>query len=205
MEGIEGAGKSTHVWHLVADLSAHGIDVVATREPGGTLAAEAVRTLILSDAVDAWLPMSEALLHYAARRDHVDRLIAPALAAGRWVVCDRFADSTMAYQGYGQQLGTETVARLHALVLGELQPDLTLILDLDVDVGLDRVRRRSPLSDRYERMDPRFHRRVRAGFLEIAHNDPDRCHVIDAGAPPDAVKAAVRQAVRQRLRVELAE
>lgn len=203
MEGIEGAGKSTHVRQLVADLAALGLDVAATREPGGTAAAEAVRQLLLSDAVADWLPISEALLHYAARRDHVERTVEPALAAGRWVVSDRFADSTMAYQGYGQHLGPDVVARLHTLILGEFQPDLTLILDLDVDAGLDRVRRRSPLCDRYERMDRDFHERVRAGFLEIAEHNPGRCRVINAADPPEVVTAAVRRAVRGRLHLDL--
>lgn len=143
LEGGEGAGKSTQIALLAKQLQDRGIDVQTTREPGGSPGAEAIRGLLVTGAPDRWDAMTEALLHYAARRDHVRVAIEPALARGTWVLCDRFADSTMAYQGYGHDLGRDVIDRLHALVLGPLQPDLTLILDLDETTGLTRAVARS--------------------------------------------------------------
>jgi dTMP kinase len=138
-EGGEGAGKSTHVRLLAEALRAAGLSVVETREPGGSPGAEEIRELLVHGAVARWDPMSEALLHFAARRDHVTRVIAPALAAGDWVLSDRFADSTMAYQGYGHRLGREVIEQLYALAVGDLAPELTVILDLPVEDGLARA------------------------------------------------------------------
>lgn len=143
--------------------------------------------------------MTEALLHSAARRDHLDRAVAPALAAGRWVVSDRFSDSTMAYQGYGHGLGRDAIEALHRVAAGDVRPDLTLVLDLPVDAGMARAR--AGAEDRYERMDRAFHDRVRAGFLAIAAAEPGRCVVIDASRSLDDVHAAVRAAVAERLGV----
>ncbi|MBM3567344.1 MAG: dTMP kinase [Alphaproteobacteria bacterium] len=198
-EGGEGGGKSTQAKRLAVELAASGLEVDLTREPGGTPGAEAIRGLLVGGAVERWQPWSEALLHYAARLDHVRSRIEPALAAGRWVICDRFADSTAAYQGFGHQLGRESIARLHRLVLGEFKPDLTLILDLPVELGLRRASARGGGEDRYERMDRAFHERLRQGFLAIAATERERCAVIDASAEPDAVFAALRAQVRERL------
>lgn len=176
-----------------------GIAVVVSREPGGTPAAEDIRALLVEGAVRRWSPVSETLLHYAARREHLDRTILPALAAGQWVVCDRFADSTMAYQGCGLGLGREFVAGLHRLVVGDLRPDLTLVLDLPVEEGLARAGARAGGEDRYERMDLGFHQRVRDGFLAIARDDPQRCLVVDAKGSPEAVAAELLAQVRARL------
>jgi len=173
-EGGEGAGKSTQVRRLVERLDTAGIPALATREPGGAPGAEDIRRLLVSGDVARWDALTEALLHYAARRAHVKATIAPALAAGTWVVSDRFADSTMAYQGYGHGLGREAIDALHRLVVGDFAPDLTFILDLPVERGLARATAAARGEDRYERMDHAFHERLREGFLDIAGREPMR-------------------------------
>jgi dTMP kinase len=202
-EGGEGAGKSTHVRLLAEALRAAGLSVVETREPGGSPGAEEIRELLVHGAVARWDPMSEALLHFAARRDHVTRVIAPALAAGDWVLSDRFADSTMAYQGYGHRLGREVIEQLYALAVGDLAPELTVILDLPVEDGLARAGSRNSGGTRYENMDRAFHDRLRKGFLAIAEREPKRCVVIDGSESVEAVHRAVKEAVRGRLGVTL--
>lgn len=202
-EGIEGSGKSTQIRTLAAAGEAAGLRVRLTREPGGSATAERIRDLLLHPPAEGVSAMSEALLHYAARRDHLDRIVLPALAAGHWVMCDRYADLTMAYQGFGLGLGAAAVAALHDVVVGAFAPDLTIILDLPVELGLARVRARSPEGDRYERLDVAFHQRVRDAFLAIARAEPERCIVIDAAPAPEVVAAAVRRAVAPRLGVAL--
>lgn len=202
-EGGEGAGKSTHVRLLAEALRAAGLSVVETREPGGSPGAEEIRELLVHGAVARWDPVSEALLHFAARRDHVARVIAPALAAGEWVLSDRFADSTMAYQGYGHRLGREVIEQLYALAVGDLAPELTVILDLPVEDGLARAGSRNSGGTRYENMDRAFHDRLRKGFLAIAEREPQRCVVIDGSESVEAVHRAVKEAVRCRLGVTL--
>jgi dTMP kinase len=200
-EGGEGAGKSTQVARLAERLRGSGIDPVTTREPGGSPGAEAIRALLVQGDPGRWTPMTEALLHYAARLDHLERTIRPALAAGRWVISDRFADSTVAYQGYGHRLGREAIADLHRLLLGDFAPDLTVVFDIPVDVGLGRVAARYGDSheNRYERMDGGFHERMRQGFLDIARAEPARCVVVDANRDADSVAADVWAAVESRL------
>lgn len=200
-EGGEGAGKSTQSQRLVQALQTAGIDAIRTREPGGAPGAEAVRELLVQGAIDRWAPLSEALLHYAARHEHLQRTVRPALARGQWVVCDRFADSTMAYQGYGHGLGRQPVDALYALVVGKTAPDLTLILDLPVEDGLQRAARSAGIEDRYERMGREFHERLRQGFLDIARREPTRCAVIDARPTQDAVWQEVRNTVGERLAI----
>lgn len=202
-EGGEGAGKSTHVRLLAATLRSAGLGVVETREPGGSPGAEEIRQLLIHGEVGRWDAMSEALLHFAARRDHVGRVIRPALEKGDWVLSDRFADSTMAYQGYGHSLGRRPIEQLYALTVGDLKPDLTVVLDLPVEEGLRRAEVRQDGGTRYERMDRAFHERLRAGFLEIAEREPGRCLVVDARPPVDAVEQAVRDAVGRRLKLDL--
>ncbi len=199
LEGGEGAGKSTHARWLASALRAGGLEVVETREPGGSAGAEEIRELLVHGAVGRWDAVSEALLHFAARRDHVVRLIRPALERGAWVVSDRFADSTMAYQGYGHGLGRAAIEALSRLSLGELGPDLTLILDLPVADGLRRAAARRGGATRYENMDPGFHERLRQGFLDIARREPGRCALVDATADIGCVQEALKAAVAERL------
>jgi dTMP kinase len=203
IEGGEGAGKSTQVDLLVAALDRAGIAAQCTREPGGSEGAEAIRRLLLEGADERWDAIAETLLFYAARREHVTRLITPALDQGIWVVCDRFADSTIAYQGYGRGLPLAELQALHRFALGDFAPDLTLILDLPVAEGLARAARRSGNADRFERLDQAFHERLRQGFHQIAAADPQRCIVIDASADAESVHRAVLGAVVERLGVAL--
>jgi dTMP kinase len=200
LEGGEGAGKSTQARRLAAALAAAGVPVLRTREPGGAPGAERIRDLLLSPG--SWDRVTEAMLHFAARREHVVRSIRPMLEAGAWVICDRFADSTLAYQGAGQGLAYETWARLCDLTLEGLQPDLTLILDLPVEVGLARAAGRSA-ADRYEGLGADFHARIRAGFHDIARREPARCVVLDAARDAEAVYAAIADTLRQRLGAKL--
>ncbi len=201
-EGGEGAGKSTQVARLANKLEAAGITVVMTREPGGTPGAEAIRTLLVDGPAGRWSPLTETLLLLAARRDHVERLIAPAREAGKWVLCDRFIDSTRVYQGMAGSVGQDLVDRLHETIFDGLMPDLTLILDLPVPVGLARAAARS---NRFERMGRGFHERVRQGFLVLAQAEPGRCVVIDATASIEQVAEAVWRAVMSRFVGELGQ
>ena len=195
LEGGEGAGKTTQCARLAEHLRRRGLTAVATREPGGTRAGRAVRALLVdgpaSGQDDA---ASEALFYYAARRAHVVEIVEPALARGEWVVCDRFADSTMAYQGCAMGLGREAVEVLHQVALGRFRPDLTLILDLPVAEGLARARARGA-RNRYEERDVAFHESLRRAFLDIARREPGRCVVLDAGGGVDEVAAAIARAV----------
>ena len=199
LEGGEGAGKSTQARRLAERLIARGQQVVVTREPGGTAGAETIRELLVTGQTDRWSPITETLLMYAARRDHIERTVAPALAAGDWVVSDRFADSTRAYQGAGGGAPASLIQTLERHVLGETRPDLTLILDLPVDVGLARTMARNHAETRFEAKGEAFHQRLREGFLAIARVEADRCVVIDAAVPVDQVEAAIWAAMEARL------
>lgn len=199
LEGGEGAGKSTQARRIAAALASAGLPVLRTREPGGTPGAERIRDLLLGHG--PWDPVAEAMLHFAARREHVAKAIRPFLAAGGWVVCDRFADSTLAYQG-AQGLPREVWAKLADVALDGFAPDLTLVLDMAPEAGMARAAARSG-ADRYERMGLGFHRQVREGFLTIAEAEPRRCVVLDAALGPDAVFAAIAKALRERLGVAL--
>lgn len=203
-EGGEGAGKSTQIRRLAASLEAAGFEVCLTREPGGSPGAEQIRELLVTGETGRWDAVTELLLLYAARRDHVQRLIEPALARGCWVLCDRFADSTMAYQGYGHGLELGKIRELHRIVLGEMKPDLTLVLDLPPEAGLARTRAdgdaaRRGGEDRFERMELAFHERMRDGFHAIAAAEPERVALVDAAQDPEAVRKAVADIVRDRL------
>jgi len=206
LEGGEGAGKSVQGRRLAARLSALGIETVATREPGGTPHAERLRGLILSGRLREQGPAAEAIAFSAARIDHIDALIRPALERGAWVVSDRFADSTRAYQGAAGRLAPGLIDRLEQVVVGADRPDLTLLLDLPPEQGLARAAARRGVAegaDRFEAEGLEFHRTLRAAFLAIARGDPERCVVIDAGADEDSVAAAVWAAVRTRLGAHL--
>ncbi|MBB4265820.1 dTMP kinase [Roseospira visakhapatnamensis] len=198
LEGGEGTGKSTQARHLAAWLRARGHTVVETREPGGSSGAEALRAVLVDAPVDGWDAVGEALLLSAARRDHLRHVIWPALRRGDWVVCDRFADSTLAYQGHGHGLAPETLEVLYELVAGPFGPDLTLVLDLDPNVGLMRARARGAVT-RFEALDIAFHARVRLGFLDIAGHEPERCTVIAADGDEDTVTARTIKAVQARI------
>jgi dTMP kinase len=198
-EGGEGAGKTTQLARLADALRARSLGVVTTREPGGSDGAERIRALLVSGEPGRWDGVSEALLHFAARRDHLIRTIWPALERGDWVLCDRFADSTLAYQGFGHGLDPEVIAALHRVAMGHFAPDLTLIFDLPVEVGLARAGRRGGTEDRYERMGLGFHQRLRQGFLGIAAANPLRCAVIDATPDPETVHRAVLETVAARV------
>lgn len=204
-EGGEGAGKSTQIQRLAAHLRAGaGRPVVVTREPGGSPKAEAIRAALLSGVAKPYGPFAEALLFSAARIDHLDTLIRPALARGETVLCDRFADSTRAYQGAAGGLEPDLVTSLERVVVGPTCPDLTLILDLDPAVGLARAAKRSAEGseagpDRFEAEALAFHTRLRDAFRAIAAGEPERCVLVDASADPDDVEAAIRDAVAARL------
>ena len=197
-EGGEGAGKSTQIRRLADRLSAAGRDVIVTREPGGSPGAEAIRDLLVNGAADRWSPVTESLLMYAARRDHIERVIRPGLARGAIVLCDRYADSTRAYQGAGGDAPASLIAALEEHVLGDTIPALTLILDLPAQVGLQRAEARGGAA-RFESKGLAFHERLRAGYLEIARREPERCVVINADAVLDAVTAAISDVIAQRL------
>jgi len=208
LEGGEGAGKSTQCRLLAASLTTAGKRVHTTREPGGSPGAEAIRRLLVEGDTGRWDGVTELLLHYAARRDHLEKTVLPALRRGDWVVSDRFADSTMAYQGYGFGVDRSAIEAIHRVAVGDTAPDLTLILDIPVDAGLARAGKRDDEnggSNRYERMDRDFHARLRQGFLDIAAREPRRCAVIDAAGDADGVAGSIRAAVRERLGVDLAE
>jgi dTMP kinase len=200
-EGGEGAGKSTQIDRLAAALSAAGLTVVVSREPGGTVGSEAIRELLLNGPPERWLPLGETLLLLAARLDHVERRIRPALAGGRWVLCDRFADSTRVYQGMAGDVGVELVDRLQYASIGDLAPDLTLILDVPVEIGL--ARRGVSAANRFEHKGHAFHQRVRDGFLQLAAAEPGRFWVIDGARSVDAVARDVRLAVEARFALDL--
>lgn len=199
LEGGEGAGKSTQLRRLAAALRRPGREVVETREPGGAPEAERIRTLLVEGGTESWDGVTEALLHFAARREHLLAAVWPALERGAWVVSDRFADSTLAYQGYGHGVDRALLDALYAHVVGNFRPDLTIVLDLPVEEGLARAGKRGGAEDRYERMGRDFHERLRAGFLEIARSQPDRCVVVDATANADKVADAILAAVKARL------
>jgi dTMP kinase len=198
-EGGEGGGKSTQLRLLADALRETGETVVTTREPGGAPGAEEIRKLLVEGEPGRWPPDAEALLHFAARAEHLAKVIRPALAEGQWVLCDRFADSTLAYQGYGQAQDLTWLQQLRSQIVGKTEPGLTLILDLPVDMGLGRA----SAHQRYERMGRAFHERLHQGFLAIAKEEPERCVIIDATRPIDAVAASVRAAVAKRFHVPL--
>ena len=202
-EGGEGAGKSTQIERLKQRLGDIAQPALVTREPGGSPHAEEIRAFILGGHAKHLGSFAEALLFAAARIDHLDKTIIPALNRGTHVLCDRFADSTMAHQGYGHRLGRTTIAALYRLTIGEFRPDLTLILDVPVDTGLRRAATRSGHETRYERMDRAFHERLREGFRAIARHEPRRCIVIDAAGDVDATTRKIFAAVETRLGVKL--
>ena len=198
-EGPEGGGKTLQTQRLAASLEADGYPVLLTREPGGTGVGEAIRAVLLESHAGPMFAQTEALLMSAARAQHVHEVILPARASGKTVVCDRFIDSTFAYQGGGRGLEIEALAAIQLFATGGLEPDLKLLLDLPVEVGLRR-RHADPMSlNRIDLADVTFHQRVREAYIRLARQEPDRWVVIDASAPPDSVANAIETAVRDRL------
>ena len=199
LEGGEGAGKSTQARKLAEWLREQGEEVVETREPGGTPGADAIRALIL-DPDTPLSALSEAYLFAAARADHVENVIAPAIGDGKWVVCDRFIDSSLAYQGAAGGLGVERVRAINADAIGDHMPDLTILLATDVDTGTRRAAQRDgEQDDRFSVRDAQFHEKVAQAFAELAEAEPDRFAVIDSSQPIDDVARQIRAAVRERL------
>ena len=200
-EGGEGTGKSTQAVTLASRLESHGIGVKLTREPGGSPGAEIMRYVLLSGAAKPLGPEAEAILFAAARDDHVSQTIRPALERGQWVISDRFADSTRVYQGVLSNVDARLIARLEALTVGDVRPDLTFVLDLPADVGLERAARRrgNGAGDRFEAEALDFHKKLREAYLELAAREPERCAVIDATAAADTVADAVWAVVNARL------
>lgn len=196
LEGIEGVGKSTNLEFAAGVLQDLGRDVVVTREPGGTPLAEAIREILLRPRDEPMPPTAELLLMFAARSVHLENRIRPALASGQWVLCDRFTDATFAYQGGGRGAPPEAIAWLQRHVQGGLQPDLTLLLDVPVDVGLARAGRRGE-ADRFEQEHAAFFERVRAAYLDLAAGEPDRFAVIDADRPLEAVQQDINSCLRK--------
>lgn len=207
VEGGEGVGKSTQLKMLTDFLHHTGVDYVRTREPGGCESAEELRSLLVTGHHERWDGMSEALLYTAARNEHLRHIIRPTLASGQWVISDRFADSTTVYQGHGRGIQRSELIQLHNLVVGDSWPDITIILDADVEKSLERTATRQGnifnenTSDetRFESLDVSFHQRVRAGFLQIAEENPERCRVIDAIGTPEEVHARILEVIADKI------
>lgn len=198
-EGGEGAGKSTQIRLLAETLRQAGKVVEITREPGGTEGAEQIRSLLVEGGAGRWQAETEALLHFAARAEHLARVIRPALDAGKWVLCDRFADSTLAYQGYGQGLDLDWLWALRRHIVGVTEPGLTIMMDLAVETGLARAE----TEQRYERMGIDFHRRLAEGFRQLAAADPARCRLVDAARERDIIAAEIVGLIGSRFGVSL--
>jgi len=209
-EGLDGSGKSTQVEKLARSLRAHGVSVTITREPGGTSAGEKIRDVLLHSATSGLSPLAEMALMFASRAQHIHEVILPALAEGRVVLCDRFTDSTEAYQGGGRKLGSKPVLQLHEILCGNLQPDLTILLDNEVSFSVERARRRNRKQknsraekdeNRFEQENRAFFGRVRGAYLAIAAREPHRVQVINARGTPGETHAAIMELVRKKLKI----
>ena len=204
LEGGEGAGKSTQLRLLAERLTKQGIEIVCTREPGGTPGAEVVRQLLKSGALEPLGPFAETLMISAARDDHLNEVIRPALSSGKWVICDRFADSTRAYQGAASGVGPEIIDALERIVVGKDQPDLTLLLDIPIAKGMARAKKRAQddgedVKDRFEKQKSKFHEKLHKAFHELANKNPDRIVVVDADHPKRIVSNKIWKIVQNRL------
>jgi dTMP kinase len=206
LEGIEGSGKTTQIRRLVEFLEDKGVDCVTTRQPGGTQIGENIRSILLDPANSALEPLAELLLYMADRAQHINELIRPALKNGKTVVCDRYFDATMVYQGFARGLSIELIGKLHQLLFDDLKPDVTLLLDLSPQVGLERAwqqlnnGQRSGDESRFEAEAVAFHEKVRAGYLELARFEPERFRIIDAAQTQNEVFAAMRKIVSSFLK-----
>ena len=198
LEGGEGAGKSTHARALSQALSERGIANIVTREPGGSPGAEDIRKLLVEGEPGRWTPEVETLLMFAARADHIARTIHPALESGQWVICDRFTDSTYAYQGAGRGLDADLIRRIEQVTIGGFRPDLTLILDLPVEEGFARIGGRAHTENRFEKFDHAFHERLRTYFRALAKREAERCVLIDSRGAAEEVSEQIWRAVASR-------
>ena len=203
-EGIEGSGKTTQVRLLSEHLAGKGVQHVVTREPGGTILGEKIRTLLLDPQSKGMVPISELLLYGAARSQHIEEIIEPALAEGKVVLCDRFIDATVAYQGHGREIPLNVIRVVNSLASADIKPDLTILLDLDPEKGLARARARNQIAGatsttRFDDEEIAFHRRVREGYLEIAREDPSRVRVVSAEPPAEKVAKQIIGHVNRRL------
>jgi dTMP kinase len=203
IDGIDGSGKGVQSRRLLQAFSAAGEGAILTREPGGSPAAEEIRQLLVTGEPDRWDDMTELLLMYAARRAHLRDTIWPALDAGQWVISDRYADSSRAFQGIAGNLGLDAVEQVHRLVVDSFEPALVLILDLPVEVALERTRQRGDGEDRFEKKGNEYHARVRAAFRQIAASNPSRYRVIDAVKGMDEVSAVITDVVNERFALQL--
>jgi len=195
LEGGEGAGKTTQAERLSQSLNRNGYETLLTREPGGTFGAEAIRDLVLSGAHERWSGMTELLLMYAARVDHVEKLIEPALKRGVWVISDRFSDSTLAYQGHARGVDMAPIHAVHDAVMGGFKPDLTILFDIDPVLAQKRVRDRGEDLSRFDSESLDFHKTIRKAFLEIADSDPERIKTIDGAASRDEIATQILREV----------
>jgi dTMP kinase len=202
-EGGEGCGKSTQSKLLFQAIQQKNYPCYITREPGGTPGAEQIRNLLVEGEINKWEKMTEILLHMAARKEHVEKVIKPKLNEGINIICDRFVDSTIAYQGYGHELGSDIITNLHNNIFEEFYPDLTFIMDMDVNDGIKRTLRRKTTENRYEKMDIPFHKRVREGFLKIAYNNPERFIIINAKNTISHIHNIILEHINQRFTMEL--
>ena len=205
-EGIEGSGKSTQIALFASDLTARGVRHVLTREPGGTLIGNQIRKILLDPANSALDPAAELLLYAASRAQHLHEIILPALAGGSIVLCDRFSDATLAYQGYGRGLDIEMIRELDRIVTAGMRPDLTLLFDIEAASGIARARGRNnshglEAEARFENEELAFHERVRQGYLALVAQEPERFQVLDASSPVEAIQATVREIMDERLRI----
>ena len=209
-EGLDGSGKSTQIEKLARSLRAHGVSVTVTREPGGTTSGEKIREVLLHSATSGLSPLTEMALMFASLAQHIHEVILPALAEGRVVLCDRFTDSTEAYQGGGRKLGSKPVLQLHEILCGNLQPDLTILLDNEVSFSVERARRRNRKhknsrsekdENRFEQESRAFFGRVRGAYLAIAAREPHRVQVINARGSPGETHAVIMELVRKKLKV----
>lgn len=198
LEGGEGTGKSTQAKRLAAKLGERGISTVVTREPGGSPGAEQIRDLFVHGEPGRWSALTETLLVFAARVDHVEKTIRPALTSGKWVICDRFTDSTYAYQGAARGTDREIIRRVQSAAIGDFKPALTLVLDLPVAVGLERAKGRPGSENRFEKFDTEFHEKLRQAFIDIARRNGDRCVLLDAAGSEDDVAELIWQTVVKR-------
>lgn len=198
LEGGEGTGKSTQAKRLAAGLKERGVEAIVTREPGGSPGAEQIRGLLVHGEPGRWSALTETLLVFAARVDHVERTIKPALDAGKWVISDRFTDSTYAYQGVARGTDREIIRRVQSAAIGDFKPNLTIVLDLPVSVGLERAKVRSGDENRFERFNSEFHEKLRQAFIDIAKRNGDRCMLLDASGSEDDVAGLIWQTVAKR-------